>query len=63
MLRSLGVNYEDLKGFGRQLFSTLEKVLSYEGNGEADMGLIFAYGNHMTCSNGENIHVTNADRE
>jgi hypothetical protein len=63
MLRGLAVNYQDLKDFDGQLFSTLEKVLSYQGNGEADMELVFEYGNQTTCSNGENIYETNANRK
>jgi hypothetical protein len=62
-LRGLKIGFEDLKDFDESLYSTLSNILTYEGNLEADMSLTFEYGDVLLCPNGENIPVTNANRE
>jgi hypothetical protein len=61
-LRGLKMSYEDLRDFDAQLFTTLENVLTYDGDVETDMGLTFEYLDIPLCPNGQNMTVTNANR-
>jgi hypothetical protein len=62
-LRGLKIGFEDLKDFDEELFSTLNNILTYEGDIATDMGLTFEYGDVVLCPNGENIPVTNGNRQ
>jgi hypothetical protein len=62
-LRGLTMTLQDLRDFDEQLFMSLESILAYEGDVEADMCLTFVYNENPLCPNGENIPVTNANRE
>jgi len=61
-LRGVSVNINDVEEFDPQLVSTLQNILSYEGNVEEDMCLMFEYCGHELIPGGMEVPVTNANR-
>jgi hypothetical protein len=62
-LRGLTMTLQDLKDFDEQLYISLNNILKYEGDVETDMCLTFSYNEVPLCPNGEDMPVTNGNRE
>ena len=62
-LKGQTVTFNDLKELDPQLYTTLQNILSYEGDVENDMCLTFDYEGVPLKENGLDIPVTNNNRE
>ena len=62
-LRGLNLSVHDLKDLDPQLFSSLESLMSYDGDVENDMCLTFEFNGVPLCPGGSEKFVTNGNRE